>query len=95
MGPRSSARAASSASSDVHMRKGVHRRLARCDALEAIAHHGFRRDLGGSDAARDLGCRELVEAAGHCSAQFFKARPAEVPAILPNTAPEMRPDPPG
>src|SRR5262249_8699523 len=40
---------------------GPHDWLALSDAVEAVAHHGFRSELAGLDAVRDFGGGELVE----------------------------------
>ena len=71
--------------------------VARRNARDAIAHHGFARRLAGGDFARNLGGGEFVERALDLDVhgQFFPALPADVPAILPNTVPDIRPDPPG
>ena len=100
------------------------RRLARRDAVEAVAHDGLGGEFLGGDALGDVGSGELVEvgmihppscpvvagihvmvdlASGRAAfaamtsvqAQFAFARPAAVPAILPNTEPEQSPEPPG
>ena len=80
----------------VHMREGVNGGLARRNAGEAIAHHL----LGGKRAPAMRLAICVAESALralrlHGYVQFLRARPAEVPAILPKTAPEMRPEPPG
>ncbi len=88
---------------------GVNVAFARVDARQAIAHHRLAGGLAGRDRAHDLGRGELVQLAlrwaGTCfglassrscdAAQFLPARAADVPAILPNTAPEVSPEPPG
>ena len=40
---------------------GLHGRLARRDAIEAVAHHRFGGEFAGRDAVRDFGGGELVE----------------------------------
>ena len=42
-----------------------------------------------------VGARLGLGRAGHGAAQFRPARAAAVPAIRPNTAPEVSPEPPG
>jgi len=46
----------------IHIRKGMNRRLARRDALEAGPRYALRRDLTGRDPASDFGRGKLVEA---------------------------------
>ena len=55
----------------------------------SVAVSVFRRDMG---ATRDMTPGEAITSA---SAQFLPARAADVPAMRPNTAPEVSPDPPG
>ena len=86
---------------------GVDLALARIDTREAIAHDRLAGGLAGCDGAHDLGRGEPVERDSvararlgdgrdaHACTQFLPARAAEVPAMRPKTAPEVRPEPPG
>src|SRR6516164_11153261 len=86
----------------------VDRALPCFDALETIAHDGFTGHLTSRDCVHQLRGGEPVELANTMRTrfrggrdahrhtdQFLPARAAELPAIRPNTAPEVRPDPPG
>ena len=71
--------------------------VAGGDPCQAIARHSLARGPTPRDLGRDLGRGKFVERAGGFGVhrQFFPARPSDVTAILPNTVPEMRPEPPG
>ena len=72
---------------------GLHRVLARGDAIETRARDGFGGERALANAADDLAGGEFVgRGRGHYD---LAAAPADSPAILPNTEPEVRPVPPG
>jgi hypothetical protein len=67
--------------------------VAFFDPLETIAHHGFRGERTAGHPARDLAGRQFVETVPRHHP--LAALPAAVPAILPNTEPDVSPVPPG
>ena len=71
--------------------------IARPDARDAIADYGLAGRFASGDLARDRGRGQFVERTRDLGVhgQFFPARPAEVPAILPKTVPDISPEPPG
>jgi hypothetical protein len=79
----------------------IHKRfddiVTRRDARDAMARHCLACRLAARDFCRDPGRGQLIERTFDFRVhfQFFPARPAELPAIWPNTVPDIRPDPPG
>jgi hypothetical protein len=84
----------------IEIHEGLDGIVTRRNARNAIAHHRFAGRRARRDLCHDLGRGKLVERVLDLSIhgdadQFFPARPAEVPAILPNTVPDISPEPPG
>ena len=84
---------------------GMNDTFALLDAIKAIPDDGLAGRFARSDGVDDL-CRRKRVACARAGrprhrdvhgngTQFLPARAAVVPAMRPNTAPDVRPDPPG